>query len=236
MTRLSLLTVFIILFCSNMVYGTNFEEANAYYTAGKYQQAQDTYKQIIEEKGSSASLCYNLANSYAKLGQNGMAILYYERALRLDPSNADIHHNLKRIQEETHLFKEGAINKIFAAHNLNLWTFLALFFLAILVLLLAFAKHSLLKGLYRLPCSLTAASLCCVMSILFCFFTYQQWPASIVIQQTDLLLSPFAGAQNKGQIVEGQTVFSSTSHGNFIQIEDQNGRSGWIKVTDIKDI
>lgn len=236
MIRLSLFSVFLTLLCSNMLYGASFEDANAYYAAGKYQQAQQTYLQIIEEKGYSANLCYNLANSYAKLGQNGMAILYYKRALRLDPHNADIHHNLKRIQEENHLFKEGAIDKIFAAHNLNLWTFTALFFFVVIIILVALSRRPLFTSRYQIIYPLTTAFLCCVTSIVFCFFTYQNWPASIVIKQSDLLLSPFDGAQKKGKIVEGQTVFSKKYYGDYIQIEENGGRSGWVKTITIEKI
>lgn len=232
-----LLLIVTILCSSNLCTAASFDTANSYFATGKYQQAQNAYEQIIRDEGYSASLCYNLANTYAQLGQTGMAILYYERALRLNPSNGDVHHNLMRIQEEAHLLGEGgAMKKILSAHNLNLWSFLALFFLAALVVLLSLYKHPLLKGPYRLTSALTTLSLCLVISTSLCFFTYQQWPASIVIHETNLLLSPFEGAQNQGKMIEGQTVFNQQIHGDFVLIKDNNGRSGWVKDTDIKEI
>ncbi|MDL2230631.1 tetratricopeptide repeat protein, partial [Alistipes sp. OttesenSCG-928-L06] len=37
---------------------------------------------------------YNMGNAYYKDNQIGKAILYYNKALRLDPGNDDIKHNL----------------------------------------------------------------------------------------------------------------------------------------------
>ena len=37
---------------------------------------------------------YNLANAYFKVGRYGKAILYYNRALRLAPGDAEIRYNL----------------------------------------------------------------------------------------------------------------------------------------------
>lgn len=235
MIRILMLMTFLLL-SSTFASATSFEEANAYFAEAKYQKAQKAYSQILKEKGNSASLCYNLANSYAQLGKNGMAILYYERALRLAPTHADIHHNLKRIREEAHLFELNALDSFFAAHNVNFWAFSALFSLAIMVLLLVFAKQKLLQRPYRLPSLLGTASLCCIGCIILTILTYQRWPAFIVIQPTDILISPFDGAKISGRIAEGQSVLGKIAHGDFLQIKDNKGHRGWVKVTDIKRI
>ena len=47
----------------------------------------------------SAILYYNLGNCYYKLGENTQAILNYERALLLDPSDASARYNLKMAQQ-----------------------------------------------------------------------------------------------------------------------------------------
>ena len=50
---------------------------------------------IEGENLESADLYYNIGNTYFKLDDIAHAILYYERALKLDPAHADARHNLE---------------------------------------------------------------------------------------------------------------------------------------------
>ena len=72
-----------------------FEEGNQLYLSGDFSGALDRYLQIVDQGYGSAPLFYNLGNTYFKLGDVGRSILHYERALRLDPRNADIRANLE---------------------------------------------------------------------------------------------------------------------------------------------
>ncbi|MEM6343856.1 MAG: tetratricopeptide repeat protein [Bacteroidota bacterium] len=71
-----------------------FAAANAAYLNDRYDQAAERYLALIKEGYSSASLHYNLANAQYQLKRIGSAVLHYEKALRLDPSNVEIEHNL----------------------------------------------------------------------------------------------------------------------------------------------
>src|ERR1700722_1594208 len=53
--------------------------------------------------GYSAAGLYNLANSYARAGKPGMAILNYERASLLAPGDPDIQANLRFVRASAHL-------------------------------------------------------------------------------------------------------------------------------------
>lgn len=75
-----------------------FAAANAAYQNDRYDQAAERYLSLIEDGFSSASLHYNLANAQYKLKRIGSAVLHYEKALRLDPSNTEIEHNLKLVR------------------------------------------------------------------------------------------------------------------------------------------
>lgn len=72
-----------------------FQQANSLYKAAKYEQAAQVYEQIIKQEKQSAEVYYNLGNCYYKLQQPGKTILNYERALKLNPGDEDIQHNLK---------------------------------------------------------------------------------------------------------------------------------------------
>src|SRR6201996_9681934 len=51
----------------------------------------------------SAEGLYNLANSYARVGKPGLAVLNYERAALLAPDDADINANLEYVRASAHV-------------------------------------------------------------------------------------------------------------------------------------
>ena len=69
-------------------------QGNTAYQNGDYELAIDCYQEIIQHGNEGAILYYNLGNAYFKAKQTPEALLWYERALRLDPSNEDIKHNI----------------------------------------------------------------------------------------------------------------------------------------------
>lgn len=96
MKRLILTTIIaIIASISGAVASTLTQQADSAYMAENYQMAAAIYNKILKEEGSSASLYYNLGNCYYRLGENGKAIVAYERSLRLDPTSADTRDNLE---------------------------------------------------------------------------------------------------------------------------------------------
>jgi len=72
-----------------------FQEANSYYQAGDYEAALRTYNEIIVSGYESSDLYYNMGNSAFRSNNIGLAILYYNKCLKLDPTNKDAAHNLK---------------------------------------------------------------------------------------------------------------------------------------------
>jgi len=72
-----------------------FAEGNKFYQEGKYLEALNAYKRILEMGYESGSLYYNMGNCYYKIHDIGRAILYYERAKRLSPDDEDLKTNLK---------------------------------------------------------------------------------------------------------------------------------------------
>ena len=71
------------------------QQADSAYMQDNFAKATELYLKIAEEEGTSANLYYNIGNCYFRQGKPGMAILYYERALRLDPSDKDARANLE---------------------------------------------------------------------------------------------------------------------------------------------
>jgi hypothetical protein len=72
-----------------------FEEGNRQYQNGDYDAALNSYLQILESGFESGALHYNIGNCYFKQGDLGRSILFYERALALNPRDDDAHANLE---------------------------------------------------------------------------------------------------------------------------------------------
>lgn len=70
------------------------EQAATAYNNDDFNAALELYLKAANEDGTSSELFYNIGNTYYKLDKNGLAILYYERALLLDPNNDDARNNL----------------------------------------------------------------------------------------------------------------------------------------------
>lgn len=74
--------------------------ADSAYSAGEYATAIDLYERLLID-GESAVLYYNLGNAYYKVDDMSHAILNYERALRLNPSDKDVRFNLDLARSKT---------------------------------------------------------------------------------------------------------------------------------------
>eukprot|EP01132_Coremiostelium_polycephalum_P015140 gene15140-18314_t len=72
-----------------------FAKGNEQYAKARYEQALEAYQKVEQSGYSSAAFNFNLGNTYYKLGNMPAAILNYERAYRLAPSDKDIDLNLK---------------------------------------------------------------------------------------------------------------------------------------------
>jgi len=96
----ALLLVYMILFgFMNFAYAKEeieiFNRANKLYMDQKYEEASREYEKLISNQKVSAEVYFNLGNSYYKTGNIAGAILNYERAKRLRPSDPDIAYNLR---------------------------------------------------------------------------------------------------------------------------------------------
>jgi len=74
--------------------------ANEAYQSGNFAEAMRQYLALAEQGYRSEALYYNLGNACYRLDSVGRAVLYYERALLLDPDDQDITHNLQVIRDQ----------------------------------------------------------------------------------------------------------------------------------------
>ena len=94
MKQLIYLYTFLI---SSVVFAQNetlFEQGNALYNDGNYEEAIKKYDAIIDNGQHSAELYFNLGNAHYKLNHVAPSIYYYEKALQLSPNDKEIKNNI----------------------------------------------------------------------------------------------------------------------------------------------
>src|SRR5512137_1616096 len=74
-----------------------FQQANQAYQQQDFEKAASLYQQIISQGYESKDVYYNLGNCYYRLNQIGQSVLYFEKALKLDPHDADVRYNLELV-------------------------------------------------------------------------------------------------------------------------------------------
>ena len=65
---------------------STIDRAHSAYDREHYQEALQLYLQEAQNTGTSSNLFYNIGNAYYRMSDYTHAILYYERALRLNPA------------------------------------------------------------------------------------------------------------------------------------------------------
>ena len=75
-------------------------EGNIFYENDQWNEALQQYKSVYDAGYVAPGLFYNIANTYYKLKQYPEAILFYEKALKLDPNDADAKFNLEIANEQ----------------------------------------------------------------------------------------------------------------------------------------
>ena len=126
--------------------GKLMKKAGEYYRSSEFEKAIEVYEGLISEGFEGTTLYYNLGNSYFRIGKLGYAILNYERALRLSPSDEDVKHNLTfaymstsdRIQPLPAFFLFEWWESVLTSLNVNGWTYLSYSVYLILLLLIGF--------------------------------------------------------------------------------------------------
>jgi len=221
------------------------------YTDGVWDQAVSSWKGIEALGVESVDLYYNLGNASFKAGDVAYAILYYEKALKLNPSNADVRFNLAYAQEFTQdhieavpeFFLKTWGRRLSYALPSGVWAALALLlFAAALALALLFLLSSR-TGARRAG---FFGGIVALLLALLCFANAQSQKSSyfkadsaiVVKTVTSAKSSPGAALSATDLFVlhEGTKVKLLDTVGDWYQIEIADGRQGWLLSTDLEII
>ena len=227
-----------------------WNSANASYVEGRWADAVSDYEKIADMGLESAALYCNTGDAWFKDGNVPMAILYYERALNIDPSYSDARYNLEllnsavqdRIDPVPELILKAWARKACWMMDSDSWAVCFLVLLAFsLALMLVFVlaptagwrRTGFFTGI--------AVLLLAVASLAFSIWQKNDYmnadDAIIMRPVTSVKSSPSSESSTDLFILhEGTKVKVLDTVGKWNNIELADGRQGWIPSDDIEII
>ena len=236
---------------SNDVYVDSlWNSANQAYMEGRWADAAADYELISGMGLESAPLYCNTGDAYFKDGNVPMAILFYERALKLDPSYEDARYNLQllnstiqdRIDPVPDFILKVWAKDICYLMNSDAWAVCFIVFLALtLALALLFILGATAAGRRAGFFTGIVTLLLAIASLSFSFWQkndYMSADDAIVIRPvTSVKSSPSSEASTDLFILhEGTKVKILDKVGNWNNIELADGRQGWLLSKDLEII
>lgn len=254
--RVSLKTIFIILVFAlsalSVSAGENevlLQKGNTLYQKGNYKEALNIYKQIFDKGLESSVLYYNLGNAYFKTGDVPSAIIFYEKAKRLDPADDDIDFNLKvsnqKIIDKTdvlpQLFYQRWWNNLTGLFSLDGWAIATIVFFAFTLFL--FAVYFATRSIILRKVSFYVGIVIFLLSILSIVFALQQHQklmekneAIIFTPSVTIKSSPDEKGQDLFILHEGTKVGIIDNIGEWTEIRLSNGSVGWMRTSGLEVI
>jgi len=230
--------------------------ADSAYAADNFVLAEQLYLQSITHDGSSSTIYYNLGNAYYRQGNLGMAIVNYERALKLDPTNNDARTNLEFVkgkitdrQIDSGSFMSNLWENIVMQFKADTWACIAIVLFA---LFLAAALTYLFSSVVMVKKASFFSGIIvffiCALSVVISFAAANRVETNayaIILPPSTLLSTTPREARNQSEeaflLHEGTKVeivdsISSSADGKWYEVRVGQNERAWIKASDVERI
>ncbi|HRO43591.1 MAG TPA: tetratricopeptide repeat protein [Flavipsychrobacter sp.] len=224
---------------ANVPYNAWWQKGNIFYQEKNFDSAAFYYEKLTALETGNAEVFYNLGNTYYKLNKIGLAVLNYEKALKLNPDYKQAQDNLEltqsrisnRIQQSKDIFFvtwwKGITKTSFAAT----WSVISL--VLFLLILSFFVARKWNKTPSWLPTQMVViAIVLCLCTLLFAYVSSQRTLAdnrAVVMQQDTPLRDNLKSANTKTLIPEGTVLKVESEASGWVNVKLPDGRAGWIR-------
>ncbi len=226
-----------------------YQMANSLYQQGQYEPALEQYNAVILSGKESADLYYNMGNAAFRSNSIGHAILYYEKALKLEPAHEDAIHNLDFVsryrldtfEEVPVLFLGAWISGFVQMFPEQTWSIMAMLFFVIILaglLFYLFSRSMVLKK---------SGFISGIVGLVLFVITVSSALSrhrDIVNPDTGIILAPSVVVRSSPSesgtelfiLHEGTKIEVNENVSSWQNIKLIDGREGWIVVGDFESI
>lgn len=233
-----------------MAGNANIEQANQAYKQELYNEALKLYLQEAEKTGVSSALYCNIGDTYYRLKDNVHAVLYYERALLLDPSNDDARFNLEFVRGKMQLPDDAGdswfsnwVDQTVSRLSSNTWAVIAI--VTFLLFLVSVAAYLFMDNVLIRKIGFFGGAVLIVASILAnlaAFHVYHKatgghgaivMPGSVTLSTAPR--EPRDKEEEAFKLQQGTRVeivdsIADKSHGKWLQVSTAGGHKAWINA------
>ena len=225
------------------------EKGSQLYSDANYEDAIQTWEEIIESGYEAATIYYNLGNAYFKSNKIAPAILNYERAKMLAPQNKDINYNLElartyvidKIDELPEVFYLRWYNNIVQMFSSNTWAIITI--IAFVIFLVLFSTYLYAKSYSFKKTAFWLSTI--FLLIWLCAFAFS-WSGNKLVTDHNkaivfspsvtVLSSPDRSGTELFVIHEGTKVTVIDELNEWTEILLSSGTKGWLLNSSIEKI
>jgi len=226
-----------------------FAKANRLYAQAHYKEALSLYGKIVDEGTQSAAVYYNMGNASYKTGDKPSALLYYEKAHKISPNDADINANIRflnaksvdKIDEVPEFFLNSWWRSFILSLSADSFAALSICFIlgASGLLILYFFAY-----LPQLKRAAFYSSVVFFVAGFFCIFVADRQRSYFEVRQQAIVFSspveiksePTEKSKSLFVIHDGVKVLILEHNQEWIKVRLANGSEGWMKGLEVKEI
>lgn len=224
-------------------------EGDSAYLKNDYASAIQIYETLLKQ-GEAAELYYNLGNSYYKADDIAKAILNYERALLMQPGNADIRANLEIARAKTidkvipvpEIFFVSWTKSLINSLDIDAWARVGV--VCFLLLLVSLYLFFFSKQIARKKIGFITGIIFLVAVALANVFAFQQ-KDELLNRNNAIVLTPSVTVRSTPS--ESGTSLFILHEGRKVEVKDssmrewreirlEDGKVGWVPVSSIEVI
>ena len=237
--------------------GTTLQESGSdkfnmgvtYFSSWNYREALQIWTDLYTTGSRSANLAYNIGNANFKLNNIPGAILFYERAYLLNPTDEDINYNLSiartlivdRFQEIPELFFVRWYNLTSLLLSTNSWAKISIVSFILCLLLLSLYIYSTryrykVLGFWLGVSFFITTLVSFSLSLRSKYLVYDSHKAIISSPVVNGKSSPANSGTDLFVLHEGTKVFIEDEVGEWLEIRVSDGNIGWVPTNSLEII
>jgi hypothetical protein len=188
---------------------------------------------------ASVSRLLTAAASEAQAGRNGPAMLAAERASWLAPRDATVNRQLASVRQQAGVAGASSSFLTRATHLLSFDALTALASISLMMLCLLVFGTRLIPATFRKLARGVAGTLG-VIALTAAAGVASRWPeldrAIVMIPEAGARIAPAESASLVFETKPGQLVALQKTYGNFVRVQTQDGRAGWLPISSVERI